>query len=155
MRHGAGSTACDQAGQLISLRLDGELSQFEATALDRHLAGCGACRALADELAGIARLLREAPPVEAETEFVAPPSRPVHGRLVGRALGAVALAGAAAAAAVVAFSPFGQTPSYSAEPAFRSAQEQINYVRTEQQRIEPAHEVDVAPVPPQVTARSL
>ncbi len=42
--------SCDQALELISAALDGELTAGEQAELDGHLAVCGACRALADEL---------------------------------------------------------------------------------------------------------
>jgi anti-sigma factor RsiW len=150
-----GTTSCDQAGQLISLRLDGELSELECLALERHLAACASCRRQAEELEGISRLLRAAPLVEVDLEFAGPAAPAVRSRLVGRALSAAALAAAAVVAALVAFGSSGQRASYSAAPAFRSTQEQVRFVNTEQQRIEPSVPVDYVPVPPQVTARSL
>lgn len=42
--------SCDQALEWISAALDGELTAGEQQELDGHLAVCGACRALADEL---------------------------------------------------------------------------------------------------------
>ncbi|MEA2734784.1 MAG: hypothetical protein QOE14_1235 [Humisphaera sp.] len=36
---------CEEAGNLISARIDGELTGVDEAALDAHLAGCAACRA--------------------------------------------------------------------------------------------------------------
>src|SRR4051794_6205148 len=45
-----GTMDCEQAANLISARLDGELATADADslALDAHLAGCAACRAAAE-----------------------------------------------------------------------------------------------------------
>jgi len=50
---------CQEARVLISARLDGELSQQEERELDAHLAGCPACRELAEDLSAL-RLSLEA-----------------------------------------------------------------------------------------------
>lgn len=50
---------CDEALELLSAALDGELSPAERNTLDGHLAECEACAALFDELAGQSRLLRD------------------------------------------------------------------------------------------------
>jgi len=52
------TTACDQAGQWLSLRLDGELSELEGALLDAHLQRCPGCLAFADEADGIVGALR-------------------------------------------------------------------------------------------------
>lgn len=44
---------CDRALELISLRLDGELTPDEGRELDEHLEHCDPCRSLARDLAGI------------------------------------------------------------------------------------------------------
>lgn len=44
---------CDEFAELISARLDGELSPFEEKRLEAHLARCAPCRELADELDGL------------------------------------------------------------------------------------------------------
>src|SRR5688500_6016759 len=54
-------TSCERAARAISLRLDGELPELEEIALERHLAGCPACRAIGAETSGFTRLVREAP----------------------------------------------------------------------------------------------
>jgi hypothetical protein len=50
---------CDDALELISAALDGELTAEERAALDEHLANCPACAALYEELSGQSHLLRE------------------------------------------------------------------------------------------------
>jgi predicted anti-sigma-YlaC factor YlaD len=52
---------CDRAREYASLRLDGELSDFECALLDSHLDRCPSCRAFADDLVGVTARLREAP----------------------------------------------------------------------------------------------
>ena len=49
---------CDRARVWVSLRLDGELSEFEGAMLDAHLERCEACRAFAAEAAGFTVALR-------------------------------------------------------------------------------------------------
>src|SRR5262245_12576673 len=97
------TTSCEHAGQLVSQRLDGELTELERTALDRHLAECASCRAVASDLEGIAELLRDAPPVRFERELVFE-GRRARGRAVGRAAALASFAGAAAVAAVLVVS---------------------------------------------------
>lgn len=43
-------TRCDDVHELLSARLDGELAAGELATLDRHLAGCVACRVHAEAL---------------------------------------------------------------------------------------------------------
>lgn len=50
---------CEQALELISAALDGELTPSQRTDLEAHLNECPSCAALFDELAGHARLLRQ------------------------------------------------------------------------------------------------
>jgi predicted anti-sigma-YlaC factor YlaD len=52
---------CARAREAASRRLDGELSELEATRLDAHLRRCPDCEAFAAETAAIARELRRAP----------------------------------------------------------------------------------------------
>ncbi len=58
---------CDNAFELISASLDGELTAAEEEQLRDHLAQCPACRALQTELSGLQTATR------AELEAVAPP----------------------------------------------------------------------------------
>jgi predicted anti-sigma-YlaC factor YlaD len=52
---------CDRAREYASLRLDGELSDFESALLDSHIERCPSCRAFAADLVGVTERLRTAP----------------------------------------------------------------------------------------------
>jgi anti-sigma factor RsiW len=65
---------CERARECASLRLDGELSEFEQALLQAHLGRCEACRSFAAELEGITREIRNAP-LETLEQPVALPSR--------------------------------------------------------------------------------
>jgi anti-sigma factor RsiW len=58
----------------VSLRLDGELSEFEQALLAAHLARCELCRSFAAELEGVTARLRGAP-LEPLEQPVALPAR--------------------------------------------------------------------------------
>ena len=73
--------------------MDVELSAFERALLDRHLAGCPACRAFAADLVTIGRVLRETPPEPLERRIAVP---------TGRRRPATRMAVAAAVAATLA-----------------------------------------------------
>jgi predicted anti-sigma-YlaC factor YlaD len=51
---------CDRAREYASLRLDGELSDFESALLDSHLERCPSCHAFADDLVNLTGRLRTA-----------------------------------------------------------------------------------------------
>src|SRR5262249_42820807 len=53
--------ACARIGELVSLELDGELSELESARLDSHLLHCAQCASLKSELAGLTAALRWAP----------------------------------------------------------------------------------------------
>jgi predicted anti-sigma-YlaC factor YlaD len=149
------TTACEQAGQWISLRLDGELSELEQAALDRHVEECADCRAFGTELTGIAQLLRAAPLAELAREPIVVSPHRARRRLV-RGVGlATALAGAAAAVAAILLSGSVQQQSGGRAYAFRSTQEQMRFVRIEQLRMEPTEYVPVVSVAARYAARSL
>ena len=52
---------CERAREGASLRLDGELSEFEQALLGAHLARCEPCRSFAAELDAVTTRLRHAP----------------------------------------------------------------------------------------------
>jgi predicted anti-sigma-YlaC factor YlaD len=52
---------CDRAREYASLRLDGELSDFESALLDSHIERCPSCRAFAEDLVAVTERLRTAP----------------------------------------------------------------------------------------------
>jgi anti-sigma factor RsiW len=149
------TTACEQAGQWISLRLDGEVSELEAAALDRHLDCCVACSALAADMTGIAQLIRSSPLVEPERV----PARAEAGRVRRRVSkrSAVFAAVVSAAAAAVAFVLLGSVGA--AQPSrnalnFRSAGEEVQFLLVQQLKVEPALEPVVA-TPPRINPRRL
>jgi anti-sigma factor RsiW len=146
--------SCEQAGQLVSQRLDGELTEIERTALDRHLAGCASCRATASDLEGIAELLRDAPSVRFERELVFEGQR-ARARVAGRAAAMVSFAGAAAVVAVLVVSNVRRADAPASALSFRSVAEQMRYVKAEQHRLEPPRAEAVYTVSPRVAVRSL
>jgi predicted anti-sigma-YlaC factor YlaD len=87
--------ACLQARERASLRLDGELSAFEATALRTHLHGCADCRTYVAGIEATSRTLRATPLEEPNLSIRVP-------RRSFRSLVAVGPAVAAAAVAAVA-----------------------------------------------------
>jgi hypothetical protein len=52
---------CARIGELLSLELDGELSELESARLESHLVHCAHCASLKSELAGLTLALRSAP----------------------------------------------------------------------------------------------
>ena len=148
MVQGWSTTSCEQAGQWISLRLDGELSELEQAGLDRHLDHCAGCSARAAEWAGIAQLLRSAPLVEFERELARAGSR--GRRVLVPARSAAFAAVLSAAAAAVAFVLLGT--SGAAQPGrnalqFRSHSAEVRFLRVQQLRIEPPLEYVVVTPP--------
>jgi hypothetical protein len=65
---------CERARECASLRLDGELSEFEQALLQAHLGRCEACRSFAAELEGVTTRIRTAP-LETLAQPVVLPSR--------------------------------------------------------------------------------
>jgi predicted anti-sigma-YlaC factor YlaD len=94
---------CLWASQRLSLRLDGEISEFEAARLEEHLRSCAECRAFAADLEGLTRTLRGA---ALETPSVAfeLPRRRRAGAVVLRAMSATAAAAVMAISALVGLS---------------------------------------------------
>lgn len=103
---------CERFRESVSLGLDGMLSRFERTLLDRHLRSCAGCRRFADELTAYTARLRVAPLEEAPRFAAELPSRarPVRRRAAGLA-GSVAVA---VVAALVSFAPAGDQRNASA-----------------------------------------
>ena len=65
---------CERARECASLRLDGELSEFEQALLVAHLARCEPCRSFAHELESVTNHVRSTPLARLE-QPVALPSR--------------------------------------------------------------------------------
>jgi ferric-dicitrate binding protein FerR (iron transport regulator) len=104
---------CRSTRELVSLALDGELSELDGARLDAHLAACAACCELRAELEGLTAALRAAPLERLERPITLPQRvrwslRPLQ---VGAAAAAVAVA--AGLAGVV-----GTVRSHPAQPKF-------------------------------------
>ena len=104
---------CDCAREWTSLRLDGELSEFEGALLDAHLARCARCREFARGAATVTVHLRQS----ALEPLGRPIARPTRRRAVLKPL-RLATAAAAAVAVVVLSSVFGSLRSQSPLPTF-------------------------------------
>jgi predicted anti-sigma-YlaC factor YlaD len=106
---------CRRTRELVSLELDGELSELDAARLEAHLADCASCRELKAELAGLTFALRSAP-LERLDRTITLPQR-VRWSLRPLQVGAVAAAVAVAAglAGVV-----GTVRSHPSQPKFVS-----------------------------------
>jgi anti-sigma factor RsiW len=129
---------CDRWTRTISLRLDGEASELEAIALERHLAVCPRCREIAFDTTSLTRLLREAPLVELDRPVVVTSPRRVRKKVVRRAAaGILVAAGLAAAAAGVTVVPDSGPKHPSSALGFTSEHEQRQFVQAELIRLEP------------------
>jgi anti-sigma factor RsiW len=73
---------CERARECASLRLDGELSEFEQALLSAHLARCEPCRSYAAELDAITTRLRSAPLEPLEQPVTLPRRRRISRRPV-------------------------------------------------------------------------
>lgn len=73
---------CERARESASLRLDGELSEFEQALLVAHVSRCEACRTFVEELDGITARLRAAPLESLEQPVALPARRRVVSRPV-------------------------------------------------------------------------
>src|SRR5215210_3525695 len=69
---------CERARECASLRLDGELSEFEQALLVAHLARCEPCRSFAHELESVTNHVRSTPLARLEQ----PVALPSHRRVV-------------------------------------------------------------------------
>ena len=59
---------CDRVHELVSARVDGELSELERAQLQRHLRRCGPCAAYAATVSAATGELRAAPQVAASVD---------------------------------------------------------------------------------------
>ncbi|HUK93504.1 MAG TPA: zf-HC2 domain-containing protein [Gaiellaceae bacterium] len=93
--------SCRRTGELVSLELDGELSELESARLESHLEACAACRSLKAELTSMTVALRTAPLEGLERQIALPPRRSrfsLRPLQVGAAAVAVAVAAGLAGA---------------------------------------------------------
>src|SRR4051794_26475663 len=98
MRNRIPADDCARASEWVSLRLDGQLSDFEQVLLESHLERCAECRAFAANVSGLTRTLRAMPLEQPSVTFQAP--RRARG-------GTFALGAVSAAAAVAVVGPSG------------------------------------------------
>jgi predicted anti-sigma-YlaC factor YlaD len=110
---------CERFRESVSLGLDGMLSRFERTLLERHLRSCAGCRAFADELTAYTTRLRLAP-LEPAPSFAAElPARRRSARR--RAAGFAGSVAVAVVAALVSFAPAGDQRNATAPGAASNA----------------------------------
>ena len=76
-------SACVQAREAVSARLDGELNELDGHRLDQHLATCAACRAFVAGTTAVALELRTAEPVAAPEGIFVPHRRRLAAPLAG------------------------------------------------------------------------
>jgi predicted anti-sigma-YlaC factor YlaD len=134
------TTPCERTRRSISLHLDGEISDLEEAALQRHLERCTPCGALAAELAGLTELLRAAPLEEPRRSLAPEPSRgwrkrPAR-RRVGAALAFAASLGSAFAILSVPTVPELLVPAGGAIH-FANHRDAMRFVRSKDHTLEP------------------
>jgi predicted anti-sigma-YlaC factor YlaD len=123
----ARSATCDRAREWISLRSDGELSEFECALLEAHLGRCASCSTFARDVGSITELLR-AEPLEQL-------SRPIDIAVPRRRTMHFPVRAAASAAAVVvtlagAFAMLGSSgPHHPSLSQNGTAQEELRVLR--------------------------
>lgn len=96
------NSACELAREQVSVRLDGELSEFEQVALDAHLTSCARCRAYAGSVGEVSVRLRTAELERPRFPVVLP-----HRSRFGLPARVAQVAAAAAVAVVVGLSSAG------------------------------------------------
>ena len=106
------NSACEQAREQVSLRLDGELSPFEQSALEGHLKACAACRMYGASAGMVSAQLREAELEEPQFPVVLP-----HRSRLRVPTRAVQVAAAAAVAMVVGLSSAGLSLTNGSSPS--------------------------------------
>ena len=131
------ATRCDRWVRAISLRLDGESSELEAAALDRHLASCARCSEIAAEHAALTRLLRERAARPLERHVVVTSPQRARRQLVRRSAAVFVVAAGFAAAAGLAVFGSGGSGNASSALGFSSIGEQRQFVQAELTRLEP------------------
>ena len=115
---------CEQAGEMMSSRLDGRLDSAESALLEDHLVACSACQAEWHSLQALDRVLASAPTVRAparlRVQVMARLSRREQARRV--IIGGIALALGTVALALLAVAPvlFGLLDATGIAPALIS-----------------------------------
>ena len=98
---------CAQACQQLSLRADGELSEFETVLLEAHLAVCADCRAFEKGVTGSTTLLRAVPLEQPIVAFQLPRGRSRANALLVSSLRAGSAAAAVAIVVLTGLTTFG------------------------------------------------
>ena len=101
---------CERTRELVSLALDGALSEVEDAQLAAHARACPACERRAREIRALTEALRAAPLETPTRRFVAPARPRVARRFAARAALAATLAAMAAGLGVLAGS-LGREPA--------------------------------------------
>jgi predicted anti-sigma-YlaC factor YlaD len=133
------NTGCELAREQVSVRLDGELSEFEQVALDAHLTSCAPCRAHAASVGKVSAQLRTAGLERPEFPVLLP-----HRSRFGIAARVAQVGAAAAVAVVVGLSSAGlsltggghQSVSLRAAQAFPDRGPNLEPIRTSRATIE-------------------
>ncbi len=130
---------CGRARELVSLRLDTQISEFETVLLEAHVARCPECSSFADDVTGFTTALRLAPRDLLSRPITVQAARGRH-QYVRRAAAAAAIAmlaagiwGAGSSLDLSSGSdrspgPYGQLWSHD---------EQQRFVRSQELRLEP------------------
>lgn len=106
---------CERAREYASLRLDGELSEFESVLLESHLERCGSCMAFATDLGVVTEHLRAAPLERLESPIALPSRRRVSMRGVQVAAAAALVVSVVGLGSLLgSFGPSGPSPSQAA-----------------------------------------
>jgi predicted anti-sigma-YlaC factor YlaD len=97
---------CAQACQHLSLRADGELSEFESVLLEAHLAVCPDCQSFEKGVTGFTTLLRAVAPEQPIVSFKLPRGRSRANALLATSLRAGSAAAALAIVVLTGFATF-------------------------------------------------
>jgi len=112
---------CERTARLVSLSLDGELSEVEERLLERHLASCARCRAFTATAAALTEELRAEPLVPVPSPVTVPRSP----RLGIRGLRAATAAATFAAITIVSVFALGSSGKAVRSPSVQSVVEQV------------------------------
>jgi anti-sigma factor RsiW len=117
---------CEYARQAVSLRLDGELSEFELVLLEAHLGKCADCRAFAADVAPITEAVRATALEPVERPFALPR------RHVGATRTRILSAAAAAAVVVVGLGTLAGTTARDRDRRqFQPTRAQLNSIQND------------------------
>ena len=135
---------CEYARQAVSLRLDGELSEFELALLDAHLGKCADCSAFEADIAPITSAVRTTSLEPVELPFALPSRRGGVARM--RVLSAVA----AAAVVVVGLGTLAGTSARdTGSRKFKPTPAQLNSIKSDDVLVR-AFQHSPPPPPPQI-----